>query len=67
MSECYSVALVANNTTIITLFIGALVGWPLGKLIVVAGHKWRGHRDRKCLDDLLEAEKAELDRLRATE
>ncbi|MCI7689631.1 DUF1049 domain-containing protein [Trueperella pyogenes] len=67
MSECYSAALAANTTTIIALLVGALVGWLLGKLLVMAFERWEIRRDRKRLAELLEAEKTELDRLRARE
>ncbi|AWG03602.1 lipopolysaccharide assembly protein LapA domain-containing protein [Trueperella pyogenes] len=67
MSECYSAALAANTTTIIALLVGALVGWLLGKLLVMAFERWEIRRDRKRLAELLEAEKTELDRLRASE
>lgn len=67
MSECYSAALAANTTTIIALLVGALVGWLLGKLLVMAFERWEIRRDRKLLAELLEAEKTELDRLRARE
>lgn len=67
MSERYSAALAANTTTIIALLVGALVGWLLGKLLVMAFERWEIRRDRKRLAELLEAEKTELDRLRARE
>ncbi|WP_281707317.1 DUF1049 domain-containing protein [Corynebacterium argentoratense] len=53
MSDCYSAALAANTTTIIALFVGALVGWLLGKVIAFAFHQWTVRRDRKRLADLL--------------
>ncbi|MEW6861065.1 DUF1049 domain-containing protein [Trueperella pyogenes] len=67
MSECYNAALAANTTTIIALLVGALVGWLLGKLLVMAFERWEIRRDRKRLAELLEAEKTELYRLRARE
>lgn len=63
MSECYTAALAANNTTIITLLVGALVGWLLGKLLVLALDRWEVRR----LAELLEAEKADRQRLHSTE
>lgn len=53
MNECYTAALSANLTTIISMLIGVIIGWFLWDIVSLIVERWKIRRDRKRLDQVM--------------
>lgn len=65
MNECYAAALSANTTTVVALFVGAVLGLVLVEVASVIVEQWKIRRDRKRIDKLMADTEAELEKYRA--
>ncbi|MGJ4092384.1 DUF1049 domain-containing protein [Corynebacterium macclintockiae] len=65
MNECYSAALSANTTTVVAMFVGAVLGLIIMKVTSVIAERWMIRRDRKCIDQLMADTDAEIEKYRA--
>lgn len=65
MNECYAAALSANTTTVVALFVGAVLGLVLVEVTSVIVERWKIRRDRKRIDTLMADTEAELEKYRA--
>lgn len=64
MNECYAAALSANTTTVVALFVGAVLGLVLVEAASVIVGRWKIRRDRKRIDKLMADTEAELEKSR---
>ncbi len=64
MNECYAAALSANATTVVAMFVGAVVGWALMEVASVIAERWKIRRDRKRLEKLIADTEAECEQYR---
>jgi hypothetical protein len=65
MNECYSAALSANTTTIVSLFVGTVLGLIVIKFTSLIAERRAIRRDRKRIDKLMANTEAELEKYRA--
>jgi len=65
MNECYSAALSANTTTIVSLFVGTVLGLIVIKFTSLIAERRAIRRDRKRIDKLMADTEAELEKYRA--
>lgn len=65
MNECYSAALSANTTTLVAIFVGAVLGLIVMKIASVIAERREIRRDRKRIDQLMADSEAELEKYRA--
>lgn len=65
MNECYSAALSANATTVVAMFVGAVLGLIVIKVTSVIAERRAIRQDRKRLDKLMADTEAELEKYRA--
>lgn len=65
MNECYSAALSANTTTVVAMFVGAVLGLIVIKVISVIAERWMIRRDRKRIDQRMADTEAEIEKYRA--
>lgn len=64
MNECYVAALSANTTTLVSLFVGTVLGLIVMKVTSVIA-EWRAiRRDRKRIDKLMADTEAEREKYR---
>lgn len=64
MNECYAAALSANTTTLVSLFVGAVLGWILWEIVSLIVEWWKIRRDRKRLEQLMAESEAEREKYR---
>ncbi|MSS45337.1 DUF1049 domain-containing protein [Cutibacterium sp. WCA-380-WT-3A] len=64
MNECYSAALSANTTTVVAMFVGAVLGLIVIKVASVIAERRAIRRDRKRIDKLMADTEAELEKYR---
>ena len=65
MNECYSAALSANTTTIVSLFVGTVLGLIVIKFTSLIAERRAIRRDRKRIDKLMADTEAELEKYHA--
>lgn len=65
MNECYSAALSANTTTVVALFVGAVLGLIVIRVASVIAERRAIRQDRKCIDKLMADTEVELEKYRA--
>lgn len=65
MNECYSAALSANTTTLVAIFVGAVLGLIVMKIASVIAERRAIRRDRKLIDKLMADTEAEVEKYRA--
>ncbi|MBM7824713.1 UDP-N-acetylmuramyl pentapeptide phosphotransferase/UDP-N-acetylglucosamine-1-phosphate transferase [Arcanobacterium pluranimalium] len=53
MNECYAAALSANTTTLVSLFVGTVLGLIVMKVTSVIAERRAIRRDRKRIDKLM--------------
>lgn len=65
MNECYSAALSANTTTLVAIFVGAVLGLIVMKIASVMAERRTIGQDRKRIDKLMADTEAEVEKYRA--
>lgn len=65
MNECYSAALSANATTVVAMFVGAVLGLIVIKVSSVIAERREIRQDRKRIDQLMADSEVELEKYRA--
>lgn len=64
MNECYAAALSANTTTLVSLFVGTVLGLIVMKVTSVIAERRAIRRDRKRIDQLMADTEAEREKYR---
>ncbi|WP_406714217.1 DUF1049 domain-containing protein [Trueperella pyogenes] len=64
MNECYAAALSANTTTLVSLFVGTVLGLIVMKVTSVIAERRAIRRDRKRIDQLIADTEAEREQYR---
>lgn len=64
MNECYAAALSANTTTLVSLFVGTVLGLIVMKVTSVIAERRAIRRDRKRIDKLVADTEAEREKYR---
>lgn len=62
MNECYAAALSANTTTVVAMFVDAVVGLILTEVASLIVERWKIRRDRKRINQLMADTEAELEK-----
>ncbi|OIR40517.1 DUF1049 domain-containing protein [Corynebacterium sp. NML140438] len=65
MNECYSAALSANTTTLVAIFVGAVLGLIVMKIASVIAERRAIRQDCKRIDKLMADTEVELEKHRA--